>query len=146
MRDLVDVDTESGGVAGVERVLGIDERGDAARRLSLGDDLQCKRRLAGRLGAVDLDDATTRNTTDAERRIERERAGRNRGDLVSCACSPSFMSEPLPNFFSIWASAIWVLSRSLLMSCLAFVVRRANPVRLVMCTVERGCHRVDRDG
>jgi len=29
------------------------------------------------------------------------------------------------------------------MSCLAFVVRRANPVRLVMCTVERGCHRVD---
>ena len=57
--------------------------------------------------------------------------------------SPIFMMAPLPNCLSIWASAISsALSRSLLMSCLTFVVRRADPVRLMMCTVERGCHRV----
>ena len=70
------------GVRGVERVLGVDERGDAARRLRLGDDLQRERGLARGLRAVDLDDAAARHAADAEGGVERERAGGDRGDLV----------------------------------------------------------------
>ena len=98
-------------------MLGVDERGDAARSLRLGDDLQRKGRLARRLGTVDLDDATPRNATDAQSRVERERAGRYRGDLVGGGVlAPSFMSEPLPNFFSICSlvtSRIFSFSRSM---------------------------------
>ena len=104
------------GVARVEGVLGVDERRDAAGRLRLGDDLQRERRLAARLGAVDLDDAPARHAADAERGVERERAGRDRRHLVGRACSPSFMSEPLPNFFSICSlvtSSIFSFSRSM---------------------------------
>jgi hypothetical protein len=36
-------------------VLGVDEGGDAAQVLSLGDDVQGERGLAGRLRPVDLD-------------------------------------------------------------------------------------------
>ena len=53
------------------------------------------------------------------------------GTLTFAESSPSFMTAPLPNCFSICASAISsALSRSLLMSCLTFIVRRADPVRL----------------
>ena len=60
------------GVVGVERVLGIDERGDAARALRVGDRVQRERRLTRGLRAVDLDDAATR----AGRRRRERRRGR----------------------------------------------------------------------
>ena len=45
-QQLVDVDAELSGVAGIERVLGVDEGADAARLLRLGDAVQGERGLA----------------------------------------------------------------------------------------------------
>ena len=73
--ELVDVDAQLAGVLGVERVLGVDERRDAAGALRVGDRVQGQRRLTRRLRSVDLDDAAARETADAERDIEGDRAG-----------------------------------------------------------------------
>ena len=73
----VDVDAELLRVLGVERVLGVDECRDAAGALRVGDGVQRERRLARGLGAVDLDDAATREPADAERDVEGDRAGRD---------------------------------------------------------------------
>ena len=69
---LVDVDADARGVAGVERVLRVDEGDNAAHGLSLSEDLEGERGLARGLGAVDLDDAAAGHAADAERRVERE--------------------------------------------------------------------------
>ena len=71
----VDVDAELAGVLGVERVLGVDERRDAARPLRVRDGVQGERGLAGRLRAVDLDDATAGQPADAEGDVERDGPG-----------------------------------------------------------------------
>jgi hypothetical protein len=68
----VDVDAELLRVVGIERVLGIDERRDAAGTLSVGDGMQGERGLSRGLGAVDLDDAAARQPADAEGDIERD--------------------------------------------------------------------------
>ena len=68
------------GVQRVHRVLGVDERADAAELLGLGDDVVDQRRLAGGLRAEDLDDAPARHAADAEREVERQRARRDRVD------------------------------------------------------------------
>ena len=68
-------------VDGVERVLGVDEGGHAAAALGLGDHVQRERRLARGLRAVDLDDAAAGQAADAERGVERERAGGDGGDV-----------------------------------------------------------------
>ena len=49
-------------------------------RLRLGDDVQAHRGLARALGPEDLDDAAARDAADAERDVERERAGRDDRD------------------------------------------------------------------
>ena len=77
---LVDVDPDLLRVGRVHRVLGVDERADAAAALRLGDHVVDERRLARRLGAEDLDDAAARQPADPEREVERERAGRDRAD------------------------------------------------------------------
>jgi hypothetical protein len=83
----VGVDAELLSVFGVERVLGVDERGDAASALGVGHRVQGDRRLAGGLGAVDLDDATARESADAEGDVERDGTGRDhldgRTDLIA---------------------------------------------------------------
>ena len=61
-------------------MLGVDERADAATPLRLGHDVVDERRLAGCLGPEDLDDAAAGQAADAERDVERERAGRDRPD------------------------------------------------------------------
>ena len=63
------------GVLGVERVLRVDEGRDAAGPLRVRDGVQRERRLAGRLGAVDLDDAAAGQAADAERDVQRDGAG-----------------------------------------------------------------------
>jgi hypothetical protein len=75
--ELVDVHAEPLRVRRIERVLRIDERGDPALALRLGDHVETDRRLARALGAEDLDDAPARDPPDAERDVERERT---RGD------------------------------------------------------------------
>ena len=62
-------------VGDVERVLGVDERGDAAGLLRLGDDVQREGRLAGGLRAEDLDHAAARHPADPERDVDAERPG-----------------------------------------------------------------------
>ena len=46
-------------------MLGIDKRHNSTHGLRLGQDLERQRGLTGGLGAVNLDDATTRHATDA---------------------------------------------------------------------------------
>ena len=75
---LVDVDADRARVDGIDRVLGVDERADAAHLLGLGDDLVDERRLTRGLGAEDLDDPPARHAADAEREVDRQRAGRDR--------------------------------------------------------------------
>ncbi len=76
-QQVVDVDAELPGVLRVERVLGVDERRQAAVLLRLGNDLQGQRGLAGRFRPEDLDDATARQAADAERVVDADRAGRD---------------------------------------------------------------------
>ena len=78
---LVGLDAELARVGGVERVLGVDERRDAARLLGLGDGVEGERGLAARLRAVDLDDAAARVAADAERDVEPDAAGRDDLDV-----------------------------------------------------------------
>ena len=60
-------------------MLGVDEGADPAHLLGLGDDLVDERRLSGRLGTEDLHDAPARHAAHAERDVDRQRAGRDRG-------------------------------------------------------------------
>ena len=64
---VIGLDAEFSGVARVQRMLGIDEGGDAAALLGFGDDVQRQGRLAGGFRAVDLDDAAAWHAADAER-------------------------------------------------------------------------------
>ena len=78
---IVDVDAELAGVDRVERMLGVDEGGDAAGLLRLGDRVQRQRGLARAFRPVDLDHPAARQAADAERDVEPERAGRDGLDL-----------------------------------------------------------------
>src|SRR5262249_32958003 len=64
-----------------ERVLGVDERTDAAALLRLGDEMQRERGLARRLRAVDLDHPAARYAAHAQRQVEPERARRQHLDV-----------------------------------------------------------------
>jgi hypothetical protein len=59
----------------VERVLGVDERRDAAGLLGAGGDGQRERGLTRALRAEDLDDAALGDAATAQGQVERERAG-----------------------------------------------------------------------
>ena len=83
-------------VLGVERVLGVDERGDAALLLHVGDRVERECRLSGRLRAVDLDDAAARESADAERDVEGDRSGGDhldRSALVAAQSHDRALSE-----------------------------------------------------
>ena len=74
---VVEVDAERRRVVGIERMLDVDEGRGSTRLLGLGDRVQRERRLAARLGTVDLDDSPARKPADPQSQIERDRAGRN---------------------------------------------------------------------
>ena len=84
-QQLVGVDAEVAGVGHVQGVLGVDEGGDAAGLLGLGDDVQGEGGLARGLGTVDLDHAAPRHPADAEGQVEGEAAGRDGLDRVGRA-------------------------------------------------------------
>ena len=73
----VGVDAQRLGVVGVERVLGVDERHDAAGPLGVGHRVQGDGRLAGGLRTVDLHDPAARQAAEAERDVEGDRARRD---------------------------------------------------------------------
>ena len=95
----VGVDAELLRVVGVERVLGVDERRDAARLLRVGDRVQRDRGLAGALRPVDLDDPAARQAADAEGDVEGDRAGRDhldrRPDVVAQAHDRALAELPV---------------------------------------------------
>ena len=99
------------GPAGVEGVLGVDERGDAARLLGLGHHVQGQRRLAARFRAEDLDDAAARNALAAQGDVQRQAAGGNARDRPALS-APRGMMAPSPNCFSICCSAVRRLTLS----------------------------------
>ena len=80
--ELIDVDPAGARVARVQGVLHVDEGGDAAAPLGLGDDVLAERGLAGRLRAEHLGDPPARNASDAEREVEGDRSGRDEVDLL----------------------------------------------------------------
>ena len=86
-QQLVHVDAAGPGIARVERVLDVDERGDAAARLGLGDDVLADGRLARRLRAEDLGDPAARDAADAERQVQGDRARRDDVDRLPLAPS-----------------------------------------------------------
>jgi hypothetical protein len=78
---LVDVHTKLAGVAWVERMLGIDEGGDTAIFLALGDRMEGQSRLAARFRPIDLNDPTSRIPADAQREVEGNRPTRGHRHL-----------------------------------------------------------------
>ncbi len=70
------------GVRHVERVLGVDEGRNPTGLLHLGYCVQGQGGLARRLGAVDLDDATTRQATHAQGDVQAQRTRRHRVDVA----------------------------------------------------------------
>jgi hypothetical protein len=80
----------------VQRVLGIDERRQAAGFLRAGDHVQHQRGFAGRFRAVDLDDASARHSAHAEGQVQ---TPARRWGSPRCAwarASPSRMMLPSP--------------------------------------------------
>ena len=77
----VDVHAQVDGVGAVEGVLGVDDGGDAALLLRLGDGVDGQRGLAAGFRAVDFNDAAARIAADAQRVVERDRARRDGGNL-----------------------------------------------------------------
>jgi hypothetical protein len=65
-QQLVDVHADALRVGGVHRVLGVDERADAAHPLGVGQHVVEQRGLARRLRAEHLDDAPARQAAHAE--------------------------------------------------------------------------------
>jgi hypothetical protein len=80
-------------------VLRVDEGGEPACLLGLGDDVQAEGRLAAGLRAEDLDDAAAGDPTDAEGQVEGIEA------TFWGSSSPMRMIEPFPNCRSICETA-----------------------------------------
>src|SRR6266511_1434033 len=78
--EAVEVDAEPAGPGGVEGVLDVDDRGQPAGSVRLGDHAEGEGGLAGGLRAEDLGDPAPRDAADAERCVEGEAAGRDHRD------------------------------------------------------------------
>jgi hypothetical protein len=78
---------------------------NTALLLRLRDNLQGDRRLARRFRAVDLGDTPLGNAADTKRDVKRERPVGIASTALFFDDSPSRMTEPLPNCFSICDSA-----------------------------------------
>ena len=102
----LDVDAEPLAPRRVERVLGVDERGDAPVLLGIGDRMQGDGRLAARLRPEQLDDPAAREPL-ALRARSSDRAPVEMPSTSRWLPSPSFMIAPAPNVFSIWLMALF---------------------------------------
>jgi len=77
-------------------VLRVDEGRQPAHLLGLGDDVQRERRLAARLGAVDLDDAPAGDAAHAEGHVEAQRPRGDHGhvdDLLAAEAHDGALAE-----------------------------------------------------
>ena len=78
---IIHVHAEAPGILRIERVLDVDEGGESAALLRLGDDGQRERRLAGRFRSVNFHDASARKSAHAKRAIDQDVAGGNDFDV-----------------------------------------------------------------
>ncbi len=74
---VVDIDAQPCGIAGVKGVFRVDKGGGAADFLGLGDDLQGQGGFAGRFRTIDLGDPALGQTADTEGDIEAQGPGGN---------------------------------------------------------------------
>ena len=79
-QEIVDVNAKLLGIARVKRVLGVNERGEAAILLGFSDDLKSDGGLAGGLRSEDLDDTSAGHTTHSKRCVERDGPGGDNRD------------------------------------------------------------------
>ena len=84
-KHLVDIDAEASGIGGIERMLGVNERHDAAQRLSLRENLQGKRGLAAGFRTVDFYDTPARHSPDTQGGIQRKSTGGDDAHLQAVA-------------------------------------------------------------
>ena len=87
----------------IQSVLGVDEGGDPAHPLGIGDDMKAKGGLTTRLRAIDLGDPPSRDTTDANGRVEIDSAVGIDSISTLMPSSPIHMMAPFP-----WARSICV--------------------------------------
>ncbi len=80
-QQVVEIDAELAGVLRVERVLDVDERGQPAAFLGLGDDGQGEGGFAGGFRPEDLDDAAAGEAADAEGAVDEQVAGGDDVDI-----------------------------------------------------------------
>ena len=71
------IDADVFGINGVESVLRVDERGETARLLRLGDHVESQCRFTAGLRSVHLQNSAARYAADAGGDIEREASGRD---------------------------------------------------------------------
>ena len=103
-KEVFEPDAEVARIGRVHRVLDVDVGGRAARLLRFGHDVLGERALAGGLRPKDFGHAAARDAADAERDIERERAGRDAADRFGRGLAEP-ITAPRPNCFSICPSA-----------------------------------------
>ena len=72
---VLDLHAQSAGIGGIQRVLGVHKGHLAALFLRLRQNVQRQRGLAGGFRPVDLDDAPLGHAADAQRHVQRQRAG-----------------------------------------------------------------------
>ena len=71
------------GPTGIQSMFGVDEGGNSAVPLGLGDHVQGQRGLAARFRAENLDDTSTRNPLPSQGHVQRQAAGGNAGDAAA---------------------------------------------------------------
>src|SRR5512133_91801 len=83
-QQVIGLDAQLAGITDIQGVLGIHEGCDAAGLHGLGNDVQGKGRLAGRLRAIDFHDPSARHTTNTQGHIKGDRSGRDRLHTRQC--------------------------------------------------------------
>ncbi len=94
----VQIDPEFLRIGGVERVLRVDEGGDAAGFLRVRDAVEGEGCLAGGFRPVEFDDAPLRHAADADGRVKRDGAGGDDvafDDIVGAEAHDGFGAEAL---------------------------------------------------
>ena len=94
-QQLIRLDVESAYVGHIQRVLGVDEGGDATGALGLGDQVERQGRLAAGLRTVDLDDASAGDAADAGH-VDAEAACGDRLDVLKQHLIFESRRAPLP--------------------------------------------------
>ncbi len=93
------IDAQMMRVNGIERMLGIDKRRDAAHFLCFRNGMKRQRRLPGRFRPVNLDDTPSRIAADTDRDIERQRTRGNDVHIHLRPHIPQLHDGAGPEFF-----------------------------------------------